>query len=107
MVASLPCGFELGVLGPFNRLFGLAMQDERRSGSATTSTRASGRRRSAVRRRFAGRGFGRGFAPSFAPAREATCSIEPLLGMFGNIQGARRYAEGSSLLTARLRPSSR
>src|SRR6185295_15613618 len=81
VMASLPCGCELDLgAGPFNRLFGLAMAGERRSSSVTTSTRASGHRRSGVRRRFAG------FSLRFE-ACEAACSIEPEMDMVGNIQG--------------------
>src|SRR6185503_674672 len=80
VMASLPCGFELSRrIGTFNRLFGLAMHDERRSSSVPTSTRASGNGRSVVRRRFAD------FSLRFE-AREATCSIELESALCGNIQ---------------------
>src|SRR5215469_12801687 len=81
VIASLPCGCELlPVTGTFIRLFGLAMRGEQRSSSAATSTGASGRRRSVVRRRFAG------FSLRFE-ARKAARSIEPESDIFGNIQG--------------------
>src|SRR5215831_18074417 len=81
MVASLPCGCELGrqFVGPFNRLFGLARHGERRSSSVTASTRASRHDRSAVRRRDAG------FSLRFE-ARVAACDIKHCFDMVGNIQ---------------------
>ena len=84
MRASLSCGCELPATAKsrtLGRLFGLAKYDERRSGSASASTRAPWRDRSAVRR------FRGGFSLRFKAATEA-CVIEPASEGFGNIQGA-------------------
>ena len=89
MVASLPCGCELGrseVTGTFIRLFGLREHGDRRSSFATTSTVASGGDRSVGRRRTAG------FSLRFEACR-AACGIEPCFVTFGNIQGAKGAKE--------------
>src|ERR1700742_4789773 len=95
VMASLPCGCELGLrAGPFNRLFGLAMRGERRSRFVATSTvtilEASWHDRSVIRRRFAG------LSLRF-DAREAESNIESEMHTFGNIQGTKtRRATGCS-----------